>query len=167
MEISTKAIEYVNESLLGRLVESTVLGSDFEMMEQKMKGIAESLDRCAHYESTKMSQEEHRRTQRMLEPLAGFFNAAQIKKQRRDAQRARLLDTLGIDQDNTISAWTRLLGKGSSFWLSSLGNFREWRESSSCHMLWLSGNLGAGKSVTLASAIGALKRDERKSSHVL
>ncbi|KAF4944052.1 hypothetical protein FSARC_14777 [Fusarium sarcochroum] len=164
VENSEKIVNYANKSLFGQMGKALIVDLEFKTLEQKGLDIAGRIDRCANQEATRMNQREHDITQRLLRKVISTISPVASKNDRRLMRKRRLLDSLDSNHANSrIITWRRLLDKGSSSWFTSLPKFNEWSCSLESTVPWLHGNLGSGKSVTLAWAIGALKRKERMS----
>ncbi|KAK2054374.1 hypothetical protein LY76DRAFT_235466 [Colletotrichum caudatum] len=75
----------------------------------------------------------------------------------RESRKSSLFASLCSDQRGFDLTWRRERRKGTSNWIFKLNDYQEWRVSdASGKSLWLQGNLGSGKTVTMASIVADL-----------
>ncbi|KAJ4137179.1 hypothetical protein NW768_002760 [Fusarium equiseti] len=72
------------------------------------------------------------------------------------ARKHRLLAALCPDQDEFNLIWRRERKRGTSSWMYEQDTYRSWLSAKVRSVLWLKGNLGSGKTVTMASAVAHL-----------
>ncbi|KAF6824367.1 NACHT domain-containing protein [Colletotrichum plurivorum] len=91
-----------------------------------------------------------------------WFNRLQITtsreaaKRNREARKHRILEFLCPDQKEFDLIWRRERKKGTSNWILKDQDYQEWLKCPLSSSIWLQGNLGSGKTVTMASAIAGL-----------
>ena len=90
------------------------------------------------------------------------FNRLQITmstetaNQKIEARKHRLLSILCPDQGEFNLIWRRERKRGTSTWMYEQDKYKSWLSSDVGCVLWLKGNLGSGKTVTMASAVAHL-----------
>lgn len=73
-----------------------------------------------------------------------------------EARKHRLLAALCPDQGEFNLIWRRERKRGTSSWMYDQDAYKSWLSSEVESVLWLKGNLGSGKTVTMASAVAHL-----------
>ncbi|KAJ3462145.1 hypothetical protein MRS44_010698 [Fusarium solani] len=73
-----------------------------------------------------------------------------------EARKHRLLAALCPDQGEFNLIWRRERKRGTSSWMYDQDAYKSWLSSKVESVLWLKGNLGSGKTVTMASAVAHL-----------
>lgn len=71
----------------------------------------------------------------------------------RETRAHRLFEALAPNQKEFESIWTRERKKGTSCWIFNDKSYQEWLSTKTSATLWLQGNLGSGKTVTMASVV--------------
>ncbi|KXH26073.1 hypothetical protein CNYM01_02392 [Colletotrichum nymphaeae SA-01] len=71
----------------------------------------------------------------------------------RETRAHRLFEALAPNQKEFESIWTRERKKGTSSWILNDKSYQEWLGTKTSATLWLQGNLGSGKTVTMASVV--------------
>ncbi|KAK2049732.1 hypothetical protein LZ31DRAFT_286367 [Colletotrichum somersetense] len=74
----------------------------------------------------------------------------------RESRKSSLFASLCSDQRGFDLTWRRERRKGTSDWIFKQNDYQEWRVSDASGTLWLQGNLGSGKTVTMASIVADL-----------
>ncbi|KAK2031165.1 hypothetical protein LX32DRAFT_637489 [Colletotrichum zoysiae] len=74
----------------------------------------------------------------------------------RESRKSSLFASLCSDQRGFDLTWRRERRKGTSEWIFKQNDYQEWRVSDASGTLWLQGNLGSGKTVTMASIVADL-----------
>ncbi|KAK1958845.1 hypothetical protein LY78DRAFT_663177 [Colletotrichum sublineola] len=74
----------------------------------------------------------------------------------RESRKNRLFTSLCSDQEGFDLTWRRERKKGTSDWILKHNDYQNWRISDTSSTLWLQGNLGSGKTVTMASIVADL-----------
>ncbi|RFN45421.1 nacht domain-containing protein, partial [Fusarium flagelliforme] len=93
------------------------------------------------------------------------FNRLQITmstdtaKRQRESRKHRLLAALCPEQSEFDQIWRRERKRGTSSWMYEQDAYKTWLSSKAGSVLWLNGNLGSGKTVTMASAVAQLTLD--------
>lgn len=77
-----------------------------------------------------------------------------------ESRKHRFLKALSPDQKEFDSIWRRERRRGTSQWILQNPRYQEWLSSPQSAILWLQGNLGSGKSVTMASIVASLMTSE-------
>lgn len=76
--------------------------------------------------------------------------------QQKETRKHRLLTALCPDQGEFSLIWRRERKRGTSSWMYETHAYKDWLSSEVESVLWLKGNLGSGKTVTMASAVAHL-----------
>ncbi|KAI8660956.1 NACHT domain-containing protein [Fusarium keratoplasticum] len=76
--------------------------------------------------------------------------------QQKETRKHRLLTALCPDQGEFSLIWRRERKRGTSSWMYETHAYKDWLSSEAESVLWLKGNLGSGKTVTMASAVAHL-----------
>ncbi|KAK1463181.1 NACHT domain-containing protein [Colletotrichum melonis] len=71
----------------------------------------------------------------------------------RETRAHRLFEALAPNQKEYECIWTRERKKGTSSWILNDKSYQEWLGTKTSATLWLQGNLGSGKTVTMASVV--------------
>ncbi|CAG7561108.1 unnamed protein product [Fusarium equiseti] len=93
------------------------------------------------------------------------FNRLQItmstetSKRQRESRKHRLLAALCPEQSEFDQIWRRERKRGTSSWMYESDEYKNWLSSKVGSVLWLNGNLGSGKTITMASAVAQLTLD--------
>ncbi|KAJ4016209.1 hypothetical protein NW752_003332 [Fusarium irregulare] len=82
--------------------------------------------------------------------------SAETTKFQTEARKQRLLAAMCPDQAEFNLIWRRERKRGTSSWMYEEDAYRDWLSSKAGFVLWLKGNLGSGKTVTMASAVAHL-----------
>ncbi|KAF4777265.1 NACHT domain-containing protein [Colletotrichum scovillei] len=99
----------------------------------------------ANIESNTSSVEKFSRFQIMISRDAAHRD--------RETRAHRLFEALAPNQKEFESIWTRERKKGTSSWILNDKSYQEWLGTKTSATLWLQGNLGSGKTVTMASVV--------------
>jgi len=75
------------------------------------------------------------------------------KNQRIASRKQQFLQHLSPDQGDFETLWRRQRRKGTCRWIFEKADYKTWRESRQSTALWISGNLGSGKTVILANVV--------------
>ncbi|KXH34003.1 major facilitator superfamily transporter [Colletotrichum simmondsii] len=102
----------------------------------------------ANIESNSSSVERFSRFQIMISRDAAHRD--------RETRAHRLFEALAPNQKEFESIWTRERKKGTSSWILNDKSYQEWLGTKTSATLWLQGNLGSGKTVTIASVVADL-----------
>lgn len=96
------------------------------------------------------------------------FNRLQVAlsrdsaRRQREAQKLHLFTSICSDQTEFDAIWRRERKRGTSTWILKVTPYQSWLQCPVSATIWLQGNLGSGKTVTMASVIGHLSlRDEQ------
>lgn len=76
--------------------------------------------------------------------------------QQKETRKHQLLTALCPDQGEFSLIWRRERKRGTSSWMYEEDAYKSWLSSETWFILWLKGNLGSGKTVTMASAVARL-----------
>ncbi|KAL2680451.1 hypothetical protein Neosp_008052 [[Neocosmospora] mangrovei] len=76
--------------------------------------------------------------------------------QQKDTRKHQLFTSLCPDQGEFNLIWRRERKRGTSSWMYETDAYKSWLSSKAEPVLWLNGNLGSGKTVTMASAVAHL-----------
>jgi len=93
------------------------------------------------------------------------FNRLQITmsseaaKHQMESRKYRLFEALCPEQSEFDRIWRRERKRGTSSWMYEQDAYKSWLSSKAGSVLWLKGNLGSGKTVTMASAVAHLTFD--------
>ena len=82
--------------------------------------------------------------------------STETAKRQTEARKHRLLAALCPDQGEFNLIWRRERKRGTSSWMYEEDAYKSWLFSEGTSVLWLKGNLGSGKTVTMASAVAHL-----------
>ncbi|UKZ68210.1 uncharacterized protein TrAtP1_009245 [Trichoderma atroviride] len=88
-------------------------------------------------------------------------------KNLKDDELSKILNIIcKIHVGNQHRSMTLKRTRGTGEWLSQRKEFREWEDSSSSNILWLTGKVGAGKSVLTSSIIDRYQVDENNQDEI-
>ncbi|WAO93267.1 NACHT domain-containing protein [Fusarium falciforme] len=76
--------------------------------------------------------------------------------QQKDTRKHQLLTSLCPNQGEFNLIWRRERKRGTSSWMYETAAYKSWLSSKAESVLWLKGNLGSGKTVTMAAAVAHL-----------
>ncbi|KAK1853131.1 NACHT domain-containing protein [Colletotrichum chrysophilum] len=97
------------------------------------------------------------------------FNRLQVAlsrdsaRRQREAQRLHLLTSICSDQPEFDDIWRRERKRGTSTWILKVTPYQSWLQCPVSATMWLQGNLGSGKTFTMASIIGHLSLGDAQS----
>jgi hypothetical protein len=127
-------------------------------LESKVNTIAWSIKQHADIEAQYINHNAHSLTQRLAHETMAVVKgiSASNQKERRRTLKSEVLRSLSSHEDRVRPAWQRQYSKGVSNWLLNMQEYKMWKSSKKSSCLWLEGNLGLGKSVTVASVVADL-----------
>ncbi|KAK1718239.1 hypothetical protein BDP67DRAFT_198581 [Colletotrichum lupini] len=157
VEISKKIVSHAQKSLVSQITSS--FGSPFDTVFKPLETDLAEWGRLVEKRiAILVAKSTLREQSSSLERLNRLQIAASRKaaKRNREARKHRILECLCPDQKEFDSIWRRERKKGTSNWILKDQEYQTWLECPDSSVIWLQGNLGSGKTVTMASVIADL-----------
>ncbi|KAF6835372.1 NACHT domain-containing protein [Colletotrichum musicola] len=167
VQICKEIVVYARKSFANQLASSFLSPFDtvFKSLEDQLLGWGRLIEKRTQIMATKSSLERESTSVERYNRLQVFFTkqADEARSRDRDSRKHRFLKSLSPDQREFDSIWRRERRRGTSQWILEHPRYEEWLKSSDPALLWLQGNLGSGKSVTMASIVASLVTLDSKS----
>lgn len=160
VDIATKVVTYAQRSKITQILSTfaKTFDAEFQPLEEKLQILAQAMRDQVQAEAIRETQTSQTLSQRLAGRASEAIYALSrdTGKARRETARSRLLQSLNPDQHCVRPEWQRQFAKGRSSWILNTNEYTSWRKSGDSSILWLEGNLGSGKSVTMASIVADL-----------
>ncbi|KAF6828312.1 NACHT domain-containing protein [Colletotrichum plurivorum] len=168
VQICKEIVVYARKSFANQLASSFLSPFDtvFKPLEEQLLGWGRLIEKRTQIMATKSSLERESTSIERYNRLQVFFTkqADKARSVDKDTWKHRFLQDLSPDQREFDSIWRRERRRGTSQWILKHPRYEEWLKSSDPALLWLQGNLGSGKSVTMASIVASLVMPNSKPS---
>lgn len=133
----------------------TSFDSDFKSLETSLSEWGRLIEKRSAVLAIKSNAKGQSNSLERLSRLQADFSKDAANRLR-DSRKNRLFNLLSPNQQEFDRTWRRERKKGTSNWVLKDVVYQKWRSSRSSTTLWLQGNLGSGKSVTMASIVADL-----------
>ncbi|KAK2013302.1 hypothetical protein LZ32DRAFT_647225 [Colletotrichum eremochloae] len=156
VDICKKVVTHVSnlKSLRSQLqtIFFTSFDAEFKPLEKKVVELGQWIEkRCVVLTASTNLKAQSSTLDRLSRFQASFTKDAANRL--REKRKNRLFASLCSDQQGFDLTWRRERKKGTSNWIFKQHDYQKWRVSNLSSILWLQGNLGSGKTVTMASIV--------------
>jgi len=147
-----KIVVFSQKSLLSQLATplTSLLDKDFQSFEATIRQWSSMIEKRVTFLASESQLQTAGRVREML------LSSAKAESQRHRKRKLQVLRSLCSTQMQYDLAWRRQRKKGTARWVLGEGEFRAWRTSNGSSTLSISGKLGCGKSVLMATIVGDL-----------
>ncbi|KAK1585342.1 uncharacterized protein LY79DRAFT_271076 [Colletotrichum navitas] len=157
VDISKNIVTHARKSLASQVASS--FGSSFDSVIKPLEtDIAEwgrLIEKRTAMLVAKSTLQEQSSSLERLNRLQ-IATSREAARRNREARKHRILEFLCPDQKELDFIWRRERKKGTSNWILKDHEYHKWLKCPVSSAIWLQGNLGSGKTVTMASAIADL-----------
>ncbi|KAF5013170.1 hypothetical protein FDECE_799 [Fusarium decemcellulare] len=157
VNICTKIVANCGKTVLSQLASSLVSSFDaaYKPLESDLATWGHMIEKRTTVLLAQSNLQSQATVLERFNRLQATASRERAKIQRED-RKHRLLGALCPIQDEVNLIWRRERKKGTSTWINNHAAYQDWLRSESSSMLWLTGNLGSGKTVTMASVVANL-----------
>ncbi|KAL0930471.1 NACHT domain-containing protein [Colletotrichum truncatum] len=157
VDISKKIVTHARKSLASQVASSfgSSFDSVFKPLESDLAEWGRLIEKRTAMLVAKSTLQEHSSSLERLNRLQ-IATSREAAKRNREARKHRILESLCPDQKEFDSIWRRERKKGTSNWILKDREYQKWLKCLVSSVIWLQGNLGSGKTITMASAIADL-----------
>lgn len=160
VQVCKEIVVYARKSFASQLASSFLSPFDtvFKPLEDRLLEWGQLIEKRTQIIATKSTLERESTSVERYNRLQVIFTkqAGEARSRDRESRKHRFLKGLSPDQREFDSIWRRERRRGTSQWILKHPRYEEWLKSTDSAFLWLQGNLGSGKSVTMASIVASL-----------